>query len=65
MNYEQLTEYRSNEALKEELTRNNFIVNIGIHGQIFVTPINKGAMYKREFINIIEAYNYYNKYLIA
>lgn len=63
MKHEQ-TEGKTYEELKEILTSNNFVVSIGNHGLIFVTPLNKGAIYKREFESMNDAYTHYYSYLI-
>jgi hypothetical protein len=61
--YEQLIkEFKdglSNEAMKDILTNNGYKVTTGLHGQIFITPINKGNVYMKSFDSMKQAYNFY------
>jgi hypothetical protein len=61
--YEQLIkEFKdrlSNEAMKDILNNNDYKTSVGIHGQIFVTPINKGMVFQKSFDNMKQAYNFY------
>lgn len=61
--YEQLIrEFKENisdESMKDLLLNNDYKLSRGLHGQIFVTPINKGNCFMKSFATIKEAYNYY------
>jgi hypothetical protein len=49
----------SPEAMKDILKNNGYKITTGLHGQIFVTPINKGNCFVKSFQTIGDAYNYY------
>lgn len=49
----------SDQSMRDLLTNNGYKITIGIHGQIFIHPINKGECFVKEFRNVREAYNYY------
>jgi queuine/archaeosine tRNA-ribosyltransferase len=63
--YEQLIkEWKENiseDSMKELLINNNYKVSTGVHGLIFITPINKGNVFMKSFESIKDAYNYYLK----
>lgn len=56
-NKKRIIEY--NARLAGELRCSGFMVNTGLHGQIFITPINKGNVFTKSFDTMQEAHTYY------
>lgn len=50
-----------NTQYKEILKNNNIQTSVGIHGQIFAQPWNKGNYFEKSFNSYKQAYEHYTK----